>query len=142
MSLKRICCKCGGIRREYLSLSDNCELCSCSTSCKQEFHAHPRMRYLKYNLIGGDLAPHTDLSKTMLDGICKQPRTSTHTFIIYLSTSVDYTGETVLLDKHRSNNICTNKTIASVTPVHNRLLVFPHICPHAGLPILTPPKVL
>ena len=40
------------------------------------------MRFLIYNEVGGGLAPHVDLSRTDLQG-----RTTTHTFILYLTNN-------------------------------------------------------
>jgi len=139
------------------------------------------MRYLTYNTDGGDLAPHTDLSKTTYYSIPDEQYTSTHTFILYLRTTVDCSGETVILNAltnydpntgtctgtntsantTTNNNNTTNNTnttttsgssepysghhkriLVSISPVFNRLFVFPHNSPHAANPIHDTPKML
>jgi hypothetical protein len=109
----------------------------------------PHMRFLHYKLAGDCLPPHIDLSRTdKARGI-----TSTHTFILYLREGVDSGGETVLLryldekkDRMlRSAEECAGdggNELAKVTPIRGRLLLFPHRCPHAGLEVRKPPKLL
>ena len=141
-ALQNVCTKCGGriqcsVRSDGKLLpqallgrceNDNVDMCRCTVKPRTRFRAHPRMRVLDYRLRGGDLAPHIDLSKTMTNAF--KTFTSSHTFIIYLQSTSDHSGETVLLDKHCSGGA---KILASVSPVRSRLLVFPHDCPHAGL---------
>jgi hypothetical protein len=101
----------------------------------------PHMRFLNYKYPGDFLAPHIDLTRTntMLDV------TSTHTFILYLNDCSLCGGETVLLkqldcaadSKERDDNI-----LAVAVPGLGRLLIFPHRCPHAGLEVRNPPKLL
>jgi hypothetical protein len=155
-------------------------------TCTEAF-AH--MRILGYNDVGGDLPPHTDLSRTDTQG-----RKSTHTFLLYLA-DCEYGGQTVLLKSVRAGcgggstyeaeeavdagqmdtetgddkpaaaaasetngavslpaaapnqsdggDLSTSdQVLAAVAPVRGRLFIFPHICPHAGLPVQSLPKVL
>jgi hypothetical protein len=72
-------------------------------------------------------------------------RRSTHTFLMYL-TDCEQGGETILLkDLKRENRQDENEVLAlaKVQPRRGRLLLFPHLCPHEGLPIRELyPKVL
>mmetsp|Transcript_9366 Transcript_9366/g.14124 ORF Transcript_9366/g.14124 Transcript_9366/m.14124 type:complete len:565 (+) Transcript_9366:198-1892(+) len=93
----------------------------------------PNMRFLCYSTYGGSLPPHEDISHT-------DPFTnlsSTHTFILYLSTC-EFGGETVLLDSVKKDS---DFRIA-VSPVRGRLLLFPHRCPHEGAGVISLPKLL
>ncbi|EOD27178.1 putative transketolase [Emiliania huxleyi CCMP1516] len=93
------------------------------------------MRFLLYAEAGGGLPPHVDLSRTDATG-----RTSTHTFILYLSGCAEG-GETVLLE---SLSLGKGSVRAAVTPVRGRLLLFPHACPHLARPVVAEglPKLL
>lgn len=95
----------------------------------------PLMRFLCYSSQGGWLPPHEDLSRS--DDTCIPTITSTHTFILYLTTCVDG-GETNLLSDLGSD--CA--ILARVKPVRGRLLLFPHQCPHEGAPAESLPKIL
>jgi hypothetical protein len=108
----------------------------------------PFMRYLCYSSPGGSLPPHEDLSRS--DHHCSPVITSTHTFIIYLTTCM-HGGETNLLYSLSNNNTYTNdntksgdgnRVLARVAPVRGRLLLFPHRCPHEGAPTESLPKLL
>eukprot|EP01041_Mallomonas_annulata_P006070 gene6070-12245_t len=130
-----------------------------------------KMRFLHYPTVGGYLVPHIDLSKTIEEEMEVEvedkdgnrhgqghghvgQRSSTHTFILYLTTC-ESGGETVLLDRIPSVNRHKKKAsslshdvdmetmsgsmsvavpLAVVSPKRGRLLVFPHICPHEGRP--------
>lgn len=60
---------------------------------------------------------------------------STHTFILYL---VDCEGgETALLE-----TVASAVVLANVKPIRGRLLLFPHMCPHEGRPVIQGPKLL
>jgi ankyrin repeat protein len=96
----------------------------------------PRMRFLYYGIPGGDMQPHTDLAKKNLAGV-----SSTHTFMLHLA-DCEEGGETVFLEKlPPARNLMT--ILAKAQPRRGRLLLFPHVCPHAGLPVLNlPPRKL
>lgn len=108
--------------------------------------AAPVMRFLRYARSGGRLAPHTDLSRAV------PPRgKSTHTFVLFLSTSPPGGGgETRLLRcasaaataAAAGGGGCASNVWAAVAPVRGRLLLFPHMCPHDGAPVVVPPKLL
>jgi len=175
-ALRNVCCRCGGYCMDRFSAggevdtaaldSVQFDTCSCSAAMRQKyqyhrFQAHAKMRFLQYNVVGGDLAPHVDISKTACCPVTGRSHTSTHTFIIYLSSSEDFTGETAILEslagapggnktdssygtsvRSACDTIGHRKVLASISPVRNRLFVFPHDTPHAGLPVLSPPKTL
>lgn len=99
-----------------------------------------------------------------------QGRPSTHTFMVHLA-DCQQGGETVLLrrlgavtavrgsmepGRAEPDGAATDATsaasggcdggfgsgvLAAVSPVRGRLLIFPHLCPHAGLPVVDAPKV-
>ena len=100
------------------------------------------MRFLHYQEVGGELPPHIDLARTDMTG-----RRSTHTFLLYLA-DCSTGGETVLLHdlnayKLRADeNGRAENVIAAVKPKRGRLLIFPHVCPHAGVAVVEVPKVL
>ena len=105
----------------------------------------PHMRFLNYKYPGDFLAPHIDLTRTntTLD------ITSTHTFILYLNDCSLCGGETVLLkqlvcaaDSKEQLVTCDDNVLAVALPGLGRLLIFPHRCPHAGLEVRNPPKLL
>jgi hypothetical protein len=88
------------------------------------------------------LAPHKDFP--VLDRL--SGRTSTHTFILYLTTCTQG-GDTVLLDHLAKSNyklIESNKLSMrnAVQPVRGRLFVFPHACPHAGRQVAEGTKLI
>lgn len=116
----------------------------------------PQMRFLHYNVDGSSLDPHVDLSR--VDVTSDEEMKSTHTTILYL-TDCPHGGGTALLRHLRKddgssgyNAQCSdemvapgsNRTdVATVCPRYGRLLVFPHNCPHEGLPIYaSAPKIL
>ena len=94
-------------------------------------HLMPQMRFLHYGEEGGRLAPHVDLFKTDAKGV-----KSTHTFILYLSACEG--GETALLRSVQE----PSSPLAVVAPRPGRLLLFPHLCPHEGRPLIKGPKLL
>ena len=97
------------------------------------------MRFLHYADEGGSLPAHTDLSRTDGDG-----RTSTHTFLLYL-TDCSRGGETALLRCVPPAPTCPAPeadVLAVAAPRRGRLLVFPHMCPHEGRPVVSVPKLL
>lgn len=98
-----------------------------------DMYVHPHMRFLCYEDSEIDCSPHIDLSRVdMLSG-----KRSTHSFLLYL-TCCKNGGETVLLE-----NIADSKqVVALVNPLRNRLLIFPHQCPHKGNPTMDVPKLL
>merc|ERR1711871_1690661 len=59
--------------------------------------ALPRMRFLHYGKVGGQMMPHVDLSKSDAVGEWGQTVQSTHTFLLHLR-DCSKGGETVLLD--------------------------------------------
>ena len=84
------------------------------------------------------MRPHVDLSKTYVD-VNKKVHCSTFTFLLHLRNSgVLDGGETVLLEKLSGSDGKNNNVLASIKPKRGRLLIFPHICPHAGLVVNTP----
>jgi len=96
----------------------------------------PRMRFLYYGIAGGDMQPHTDLAKKNLAGV-----SSTHTFMLHLA-DCEAGGETVFLERLPPVRGPMN-ILAKAQPRRGRLLLFPHLCPHAGLPVLNlPPRKL
>ena len=99
----------------------------------------PRMRFLNYDLAGGEMKPHVDLSKTFKD---KEGNVheSTHTFLLHLKTcDLVGGGETVLLESLTAGEKQHEgpRVLGSCRPMRGRLLLFPHICPHAGLAVQT-----
>lgn len=95
----------------------------------------PHMRFLHYEHVGVDLAPHVDLSRVSnLSG-----HRSTHTFILYLSDCCEG-GETVLLQELSGKS--SNIELAKISPKCGRMLLFPHSCPHKGNAVVDVPKLL
>ena len=90
------------------------------------------MRFLHYDRAGGILPPHVDLCR--VDGA--SGLRSTHTFILYL-TDCEHGGGTALLKELRDP-----KVIAVAQPKRGRALIFPHLCPHSGLEVISAPKLL
>ena len=106
-----------------------------------DLHAYvfPHMRFLNYNQPGGELLPHIDLTKVdTLSG-----RRSTHTFILYLR-DCEIGGETALLQKLSESGPKAYHGIIdpAIKPQCNRVLVFPHACPHQGMKVVSSPKIL
>mmetsp|Transcript_27580 Transcript_27580/g.58914 ORF Transcript_27580/g.58914 Transcript_27580/m.58914 type:complete len:506 (+) Transcript_27580:67-1584(+) len=127
-------------------------------------HVFSHFRFVSYigeNATTSFLAPHKDLP--VLDR--SSGHTSTHTFILYLTT-VAQGGETVLLDHlpANNNNVVWKDTASSnqnsnndtlllddgmimsmryaVQPVLGRMFVFPHGCPHAGRHVVDGSKLI
>ncbi|KAK3258772.1 hypothetical protein CYMTET_32195 [Cymbomonas tetramitiformis] len=94
--------------------------------------ALPYMRFLCYSEVGGELAPHVDLSK-------KNPstgRSSTYTFLLYLTTC-EHGGETLLLDslapvenKHSKSSLSLARSdmMKMVSSSDEHQEVFPDVC--------------
>ena len=113
----------------------------------------PRMRFLCYKSQGGNMQPHVDLAKRDPSGSgTSNVRLSTHTFMVHLA-DCKVGGETVLLSKltgavadlgtggSSGEGQLPDGVLAAVSPVRGRLLIFPHLCPHAGLPVDSVPKL-
>jgi len=110
-------------------------------------HVFPHFRFISY--IGEDattsfLKPHIDFS--VLDR--SSGNQSKYTFILYLTT-VENGGETVLLDHlpsmKKDSSELNHEDLSircAVQPVKGRLLVFPHLIPHAGLPVVKGDKLI
>jgi len=98
----------------------------------------PHMRFLDYQEPGSVLAPHVDLYK--VDRITG--KRSTHTFILYLR-DCDEGGETALLRELSPDGpSAQHEILAKVHPKRGRILLFPHACPHAGMEVISTPKLL
>ena len=110
----------------------------------------PRMRFLHYSTPGGNMQPHVDLAKR---DPASSVRLSTHTFMVHLA-DCQRGGETVLLSTLTGAVAAIDATtgssgegqlpdgvLAAVPPVRGRLLIFPHMCPHAGLAVGSVPKL-
>ena len=119
-----------------------------SSSSPQHVFSHVRfISYLGEDATTSFLAPHKDFP--VLDR--SNGRTSTHTFILYLTT-VAQGGETVLLDHlpaaakngHQNDNsrLLDSNIRHAVKPVRGRLFVFPHGCPHAGRHVVEGSKLI
>jgi len=120
----------------------------------------PGVRFLAYRNVGGALPPHIDLCRTETtfsfeageaegEVVAVPTRTtSTHTFILYLTTCASG-GETALLralvprgGPSASPGEEESNLIAAVQPVRGRLLFFRHACPHEGRVVECVPKLL
>ena len=110
-----------------------------------------KMRFLRYDAIGGVLPPHTDLPKmddraACLGGVRTR---STHTFLLYLSED-ELGGGTALLAELPRGTVGKSgergedapAPLGVVLPRRGRFFFFPHACPHEGLAVCCPPKVL
>ena len=58
---------------------------------------------------------------------------STHTFMIHLGDCAEGSGETVFLSHLGAGEPAA--VLGAVLPRRGRLVIFPHECPHAGLPV-------
>jgi E3 ubiquitin-protein ligase listerin len=116
--------------RRVLS-SSNMEINACSPT-----QAMPHIRFVNYPSTGGVLAPHIDLSRCHH---IKHTLRSTFTFLLYLS-DCNEGGETALLE-HLPSIESSSPAIAAVKPKRGRLLLFPHVCPHEGCPVVDCPKL-
>lgn len=122
---------------QKFSINDETLLSSMNKKSTTNYNSKPlsifqHIRFLNYEHAGGVLPPHVDLCR--IDE--KSGLRSTHTFILYL-TDCEYGGETALLQELR------NPKVLTVTrPKRGRALIFPHLCPHAGLEVVTAPKLL
>lgn len=118
------------INDETLLLSTNKNLTTNHNSKPLSIFQH--IRFLNYEQAGGVLPPHVDLCR--IDD--KSGLRSTHTFILFL-IDCEYGGETALLQALRNPNV-----LLVTRPKRGRALIFPHLCPHAGLEVVTAPKLL
>lgn len=127
----------------------------------------PRCRFLTYLELGGDMQPHVDLSKQLDEYEPRCHAKSTHTFMVHLA-DCDQGGATVFLahlnalqsrqaDEQKQQpqtddsgmempkethvqGMDGQRTLGAALPRRGRLVVFPHECPHAGMPVLDVPK--
>ena len=86
----------------------------------------------------------TSANNNTTTSINKPSRTSTHTFILYL-TDCESGGETVLLRQVPGRRFALTEQeniLAAVRPCAGRLFVFPHACPHSGAEVTCVPKLL
>eukprot|EP00947_MAST-08B_sp_MAST-8B-sp1_P003337 g3337.t1 len=137
-----------------------------ATALPSSVRVMPRMRFLHYPDVGGEMRPHVDLAKK--DMGVENSKHSTHTFLLHLADCASG-GETVLLKslsaaapaaaaaaaaataaepagdgssggggggEEAAGGVVAGglEVLASVAPRRGRLFVFPHMCPHAGLP--------
>lgn len=92
----------------------------------------PQAKFLLYRSQHAEMKAHIDLAKSVAWlGETHRPSTS-HTWILYLSDCPEGGGATVLLE-----DVSRQPPVErlSVCPRRNRLFVFPHRTPHAGLPL-------
>eukprot|EP01045_Picozoa_sp_COSAG04_P001111 COSAG04_NODE_34_length_34523_cov_40.302446_25_plen_701_part_00 len=105
----------------------------------------PRMRFLCYRDVGGDMQPHVDLSKRVAEYDQLDATKSTHTFMLHLADCATG-GETAFLTSVgalQNADAAEQKeegVLGVAAPKRGRLIVFPHECPHAGLPCVDVPK--
>ena len=143
-----------------------------ATALPSSVRVMPRMRFLHYPDVGGEMRPHVDLAKK--DMGVENSKHSTHTFLLHLADCASG-GETVLLKslsaaapavvvaaaataaepagdgssggggggEEAAGGVVAGglEVLASVAPRRGRLFVFPHMCPHAGLPVKDVPKL-
>ncbi len=98
----------------------------------------PRCRFLCYQFAGGDFSPHVDLYKPVDEFDSRSCQKSTHTFMIHLVDCPEGSGETVFLSSVNDTNALAKLgegVLGAALPRRGRLVVFPHECPHAGLPV-------
>ena len=106
------------------------------------------------------MQPHVDLAKTDPGGgtslvtSSSEKISSSHTFMLHLRDCANG-GETALLkqlekekaspsaevDGSSKEHDAILPVLAAVAPRRGRLLLFPHACPHAGLPVDAVPKL-
>ena len=122
-----------------------------------------RCRFLCYHEVGGDMRPHVDLFKPLdeFDATGSLVK-STHTFMLHLA-DCHHGGETVFLSRiNQAPNLNGAKLVTgtlgddvgaaavatggggvlgAAAPRRGRLIVFPHMCPHSGLPVQDVPKL-
>ena len=104
----------------------------------------PYFRILHYKSQGAYVGVHLDVAKKeAVAAPGSKKRSSRLTFLLYLSGDEadgegGEGGETVL---HQSE-APGSKELARVAPKRGRMLVFPHNCPHSGLAVQNPPKIL
>ena len=91
------------------------------------------LRFLNYERPGGILPPHVDLCR--IDD--ESGYRSTHTFILYLTDCEHGGGGTALLQCLKDPEV-----ISIAKPRRGRALIFPHLCPHAGLETVSPKLLL
>lgn len=142
----------GWVEAELAPLAEKLLLHTAATGVRvAELKVLPRMRFLSYTTKGGSMQPHVDLAKR---DPSNSIRLSTHTFMVHLADCKSG-GETVLFKKlvgavaavDASELSAEGKVhmpdgvLAAVSPVRGRLLIFPHACPHAGLPVKSVPKL-
>lgn len=140
----------GWVEAELAPLAEQLLMRTAATGTRvAELKVLPRMRFLHYNVPGGNMQPHVDLAKR---DPASSVRLSTHTFMVHLATC-QRGGETVLLSKLMGAMAAIDATsssgegqlpdgvLAAVRPVRGRLLIFPHMCPHAGLAVSSVPKL-
>ena len=98
--------------------------------------AVPYMRFLRYEEVGMDLAPHVDASKWDVrnENRGRRGSRSSHTFILFLR-DCERGGSTVLLNADETR-------IQAISPKRGRLFVFPHRCLHKSDPTIDVPKLL
>ena len=98
----------------------------------------PRCRFLCYQFVGGEFSPHVDMCKPVDEFDSQGCQKSTHTFMIHLADCPEGSGETVFLSSVH-DTIALAKlgegVLGAALPQRGRLVVFPHECPHAGLPV-------
>ena len=105
--------------------------CGAAAPCAGEAMAH--MRFLLYAEAGGGLPPHVDLTRTDHRG-----RTSTHTFILYLTDCARRRDRAPRGDRAAVGRGGDGDAKAG------RLFVFPHAHPHMAREVVAEglPKVL
>ena len=148
----------GWVEAELAPLAEQLTLHTAAAGMElAEIKILPRMRFLCYKSQGGNMQPHVDLAKRdpSGSGISSSVRLSTHTFMVHLA-DCKAGGETVLLSKltgavadldaggssgSSGERQLPDGVLAAVSPVRGRLLIFPHLCPHAGLPVDSVPKL-
>ena len=138
------------IRRTLAETCQDGDESSDSNQPQLDCHVFRYQRFLEYTRLGSKLDPHTDGTK-----ICDDTkRTSTHTLLLYL-TDCEVGGETILMsecskeipippnDNGNNNNKYTNVPLVlyPTQPRRGRILLFPHLTPHAGAGVVSPPKI-
>ena len=126
-TIEKVLFSCGAFRRDFSSS-----------------FTFPKFRILSYEHVDGFVPPHVDLSRTNRHGV-----RSTHTLILYL-TDCNRGGETRLMHRLPRSGDKSSKEVElrlrsrnssyDVEPRRGRLLLFPHLQPHEGLPTIDCPK--